>query len=212
VRIYVVRHGESEDDLSNSYGGAANFPLTDHGRDQARASAAKLKSANIATVYASPLARAAESAFIIAKELGDLPLETIMDLRERNTYGLLSGHTRDRAQELFGYLTSELPYKPGEWPHCMPGGEEFEPFIARVRRAFEDVVRRARAAGHETVAIVTHGKFTLGLFTVVLELDDKYEKDHGSINLIEYHPAKLLDWSYALLPRSVQCLMVAAQC
>lgn len=191
--IYVVRHGESEDDLSDSYGGAANFPLTDHGRDQARTTAAKLKDANIAAIYTSPLARAAESAAIIAKELGDLPLETIKDLHERNTYGLLSGHTRARAQELFGYLISELPYKPGEWPYCMPGGEEYEPFIARVRSAFEEVVHRARAAGHETVAIVTHGKFTMGLLIGVLGLGDEYEKDHGSINLVEYRPARLLD-------------------
>lgn len=191
VFIYVVRHGESEDDLSDSYGGAANFRLTDHGRDQAKATAARLKDANIEAIYSSPLARASESASIIASELGDLPLEIIKDLRERNTYGVLSGHTRSQAEELFGYLLSELPYKPGEWPHAMPGGENFEPFIERVRGAFSEVVEKAAAAGYETVAIVTHGKFTLGLFTGVLGLGDEYQKDHGSINLIEYHSPKL---------------------
>ena len=177
VHIYVVRHGESVDDLSDSYGGAANFPLTDHGRDQAKATATRLKDANIAAIYSSPLARASESASIIAAELGNPPLEIINDLRERNTYGVLSGHTPARAEELFGYILSELPYKPGQWPHAMPGGEEFGPFVERVRGAFNEVVRKATSAGYETVAIVTHGKFTLGLFTAVLGLADQYQKE-----------------------------------
>ena len=191
--IYVVRHGESEDDLSDSYGGAANFRLTDHGRDQAKATATRLKDANIEAIYSSPLARASESASIIASELGGLPLEIVKDLRERNTYGVLSGHTRVQAKELFGYLLAELPYKPGEWPHAMPGGEDFEPFIERVRGAFSEVVRKATTAGHEIVAIVTHGKFTLGLFTGVLGFGDEFQKDHGSINLIEYHSPRLVN-------------------
>ena len=190
--IYVIRHGESEDDLSDSYGGAANFPLTDHGRQQAKTTASSLKDANISAIYASPLARARESAEILAAELGGLTVETMNDLRERNTYGVLSGHTRTRAQELFGYLIDPLPYKPGEWPYCMPGGEEYEPFINRVRSAFENVVSKATRDGHQTVAIVTHGKFTLGLFTGVLSLGEKYQKDHGSVNVIEHHPARLV--------------------
>ena len=184
--IYVVRHGESEDDLSDSYGGAANFPLTDHGREQARATATKLKDANIEAIYASPLARANESAEIIGHELGDLRVETINDLRERNTYGVLSGHTRARARELFGYILDSLDFEPGKGTQCVPGGEEYGPFIGRVRGAFNDVTRKAAEAGYETIAIVTHGKFTLGLFTSVLGLGEEYDKDHGSINAVEY--------------------------
>jgi broad specificity phosphatase PhoE len=189
--IYVIRHGESEDDLSDSYGGAANFRLTDHGREQAKATAGTLIDANISVVYASPLARANESASIIATELGGLIVETINDLRERNTYGVLSGHTKTRAQELFGYLIDSLPYKPGEWPYCMPGGEEYEPFINRVRSAFEQVISKAARGGHENVAIVTHGKFSQGLFGGVLGLGDEYQKDHGSVNVIEYYAPRL---------------------
>ena len=190
--IYVIRHGESEDDLSDSYGGAANFVLTDHGREQAKATAKTLKDANISAVYTSPLARASESAAIIAAELGGLPIETISDLRERNTYGVLSGHTKDRARELFGYLIDSLPFKPGEWPYCVPGGEEYEPFVKRGRAGFEEVVSRAVGGNHENVAMVTHGKFTMGLFTGVLSLGEEYGKDHGSVNVIEYYLPRLV--------------------
>jgi broad specificity phosphatase PhoE len=190
--IYVVRHGESEDDLSDSYGGAANFRLTDHGREQAKTTAIKLKDANIEAIYASPLARASETAAIIAHELGDLPVDIIYDLRERNTYGVLSGHNKARARELFDYIFATLDFEPGKGTKCAPGGEEYESFIDRVRGAFNDVVGRAADAGYETIAIVTHGKFTLGLFTSVLGLGEAYDKDHGSINAVDYQPPRLV--------------------
>jgi len=184
--IYVVRHGESEDDLSDSYGGAANFRLTDHGRAQAAKSAAKLRGAGLQSIYSSPLARAQESAEIIGRELG-LPVETVFDLRERNTYGVLSGHTKSQARKLFGYLLDTLDFVPGEGDRCVPGGEEYGPFIERVRGAFRTVVDAAAAAGLEKIAVVTHGKFTKGLFVEVLRLGAEYDASHASINIVDYH-------------------------
>jgi len=187
VLIYVVRHGESEDDLSDSYGGAANFRLTDRGRAQAMESAVKLKDARLEAIYSSPLARARESAEIIGRELG-LTVETVFDLRERNTYGVLSGHTRQRARELYGYLLETLDFVPGKSSRCAPGGEEYDPFIERIRGAFHHVAEAAATAGQEKIAVVTHGKFTLGLFTDVLHLRDEYDSAHASINIVDYRP------------------------
>jgi broad specificity phosphatase PhoE len=189
--VYVVRHGESEDDLSDSYGGAADFRLTDRGRSQAATSAEKLAGKGVQALYASPLARAAESAEIIGSHLG-LSVETVFDLRERNTYGVLSGHTRQQAQELFGYVLKTLDYIPGEGTRCAPGGEEYNPFIERVRSAFRYVVEAAQAAGHDQVAIVTHGKFTKGLFREVLRLSDEYDSSHASINVVDYSSPSLV--------------------
>jgi uncharacterized phosphatase len=184
--IYVVRHGQSTDDLSDSYGGAADFPLTDHGREQARLAAARLRGSDAAVIYSSPLARAAQSAEIIASELGGLPVEVVSDLRERNAFGVLSGHTRARAQELFGYLLEPVTAGPDGGQACLPGSEEYDRFACRVRGAFGEVVRRAVASAHETIAIVTHRQVTLALFTSVLGLGDNYEQGHGAVNAIVY--------------------------
>lgn len=190
--IYMVRHGESADDLSDSYGGIADFRLTEHGRKQARSAGQNLAGSGIQAIYCSPLARACESAEIIGPEIGDPPVEIVHDLRERNTFGVFSGHSRERARELFGYLLDPLDPSPGTGHECMPGGEEYAPFIDRVRRAFEDVVERATAAGYDSIAILTHRRFTLGLFTEVLGLGQDYPQDHCSVNLVEYHPARLV--------------------
>lgn len=39
MKIHVVRHGEAGDDIADSYGGAADFRLTDNGREGAHAAA-----------------------------------------------------------------------------------------------------------------------------------------------------------------------------
>ncbi|MFI6236289.1 histidine phosphatase family protein [Micromonospora sp. NPDC050784] len=181
--VYVVRHGESEDDSSDSYGGAADFRLTDRGRAQIAQVVGDLKEFGLQAVYSSPLARARESAEIIGREL-HLPVTVVFDLRERNTYGVLSGHTRSQARELFGYLLDRLDFVPGEGRDCVPGGEEYGPFVERVRGAFQAVIDSAADSGFSTVAVVTHGKFTKALFTEVLQNGADYSEGHASINSV----------------------------
>lgn len=189
MKIFLVRHGESADDLDDSYGGAADFELTDTGRDQARAVGAQLKSQPISAIFSSPLRRAREAAEIIAGELGtNLTPTVVPDLRERNSYGVLSGLPKDRAKEIFGYILDSLQEKPGYSREPLLGAEDFDDFISRVRHAFESVTREAAAAGHEQIAIITHGKFTQGLFEEVLNIDKDVYLDLSAVNVIDYEP------------------------
>lgn len=190
--IYITRHGESVDDLTGHYGGATNWNLTEEGERQAALAGSRLQVEGVQAIYASPMERARKSAEIIQSVLGGVPLSTVFDLRERNTYGLLSGLTPDEAEKLFGYLVAETQKVAGVGNACAPGGEEYPEFIARVKRAFDYVVQDAREAGYERIAIVTHGKFTLGLFRDVLNISDEYDKSLASINIIEYIPPRLV--------------------
>lgn len=65
--------------------GEPDTPLTEKGREQARATGQSLKAENITQIISSPFLRARQTAEIIAAELG-LPLsviKTMQDLRER---------------------------------------------------------------------------------------------------------------------------------
>ncbi len=81
-RLFFTRHGESQTNLGNMWGntiGAKNdLPLTDAGRQQALETAQNAKAAGLKPdrIVCSPLARARETAAIIARELG-YPLEAI---------------------------------------------------------------------------------------------------------------------------------------
>jgi broad specificity phosphatase PhoE len=75
MRLIFIRHGETEWNASLRYQGHMNIPLNERGRSQARAAAARLASYRPAALYASDLARAAETAEIIGVQLGFTPAQ-----------------------------------------------------------------------------------------------------------------------------------------
>ncbi len=188
--LYMLRHGEALDDIEDCYGGIADFPLTDRGREQARAVGKDLAKESIEEIYTSPLARAEESARIIAAEAGDsVPVTVVEDLQERNSYGVLSGVNKKRAKEIFGRVLSQLTEKPGYSREPLVGAEDFDAFLERVRRAFDEVLRLAQSRRQQRIAIMTHGKFTQALFEEVLKLEGKIDLKLSAMNVIDYSPA-----------------------
>lgn len=104
TRLLIVRHGQSEWNAQGRWQGQENPPLTDLGREQATRAAKAI--GVVDAVYASPLARAASTAAIIAEELGIGPVVTLDGLMERHA-GEWQGLTRDEIDEAWpGYLAS----------------------------------------------------------------------------------------------------------
>ena len=82
MRLYFVRHGESE---ANTTGLFSNRPpgaaLTAAGREQAESLAVRLHDAGITQIYSSPLLRARQTAEILSAAL-NAPVEVTDALRE----------------------------------------------------------------------------------------------------------------------------------
>lgn len=89
--ITLLRHGESVGNANGYYQGQSDFPLTEKGRQQAQALAQRWKSEALRfdRIISSPLARARQTAQILASGLGT-PLEYNSDWMERNN-GVLDG-------------------------------------------------------------------------------------------------------------------------
>lgn len=189
MRLFIIRHGESQDDLEDCYGGIADFPLTPKGREQAIEVAGKLRSLGIEAIYTSPLARASETASLIGSALSLSEPIVIDDLQERNTYGVLSGVNKARAEQLFGRILATLTEKPGYSKQTIPGGEEYELFVLRVQRAIDNLYGQASRNGIEVAAAVTHGKFTQALFERVFRLGADVLPQLGAVNVVDYEPA-----------------------
>jgi broad specificity phosphatase PhoE len=189
MKICMMRHGEALDDIEDCYGGISDFPLTDKGRDQARETATLLAKHAPTVIYSSPLKRASETAQIIAEQLQLDPPNIIEGLQERNSYGVLSGVNKDKAKEVFANILSQLKEKPGYSTEPIPGCELWEDFVIRVRRSFSEVVSHAKESEHETIGIVTHGKFTAALFDDVLEIKQPYNLKLSALNILDFHPA-----------------------
>ena len=123
TRVLLVRHGQSEWNAVGRWQGQQDPPLTDLGRRQARSAATALGA--IDAVFASDLQRAAETATIIATELGVLPIVVDPGLRERHA-GEWEGLTRAEIERDWpGYLdppadahvgfASSGPRRPPSW-------------------------------------------------------------------------------------------------
>lgn len=92
MRIYFVRHGESQANLLHEISNRGlQHGLTRQGREQALTLARHLQSLSIACIYSSPLLRAIETSILIANQLG-LDYEVVAALREYDC-GIVEGRS-----------------------------------------------------------------------------------------------------------------------
>lgn len=61
LRLYLVRHGETEWSLSGQYTGRTDIPLTAHGEDEAKEVGLRIRDIPFAHVLTSPLKRAQQT-------------------------------------------------------------------------------------------------------------------------------------------------------
>ncbi|MEH3054911.1 MAG: histidine phosphatase family protein [Patulibacter minatonensis] len=148
--VLLARHGETDDNAASRFQGVRNPPLNARGREQAAALAAELAVAEpaIREIWASPYARAQETAAIVAARLG-LPVRTDPRIAESDV-GDWSGATYAEVQgrDPAGFQA----WVDGDPEHRFPGGESLAEVRARVELALAD----ARAAA-PTVLLVCHG-------------------------------------------------------
>lgn len=152
----LVRHGRSTANLRGIWQGRLDYELSEEGREQARRTGRSLRGTKPACIYSGPLFRAAETARIIAGEVGYPPeeIQHLYELTERGG-GLLEGHTWDgfealhpeRARRFF-----ELP-DAERWEYL--GAESTVSALARMRRVLEEV--RSRHEPGDTAILVSHG-------------------------------------------------------
>lgn len=141
--LLVVRHGQSEWNVIGRWQGHADPPLSELGRRQAYVAAAAIGAVD--GIVSSDLLRAAETASIIAQQLGVGPVVVDERLRERDV-GQWTGLTRVEIDKGWpGWL--EQARQP-------EGFEGVDAVLARVVESF-GAMRTASPGG--SLLVVTHG-------------------------------------------------------
>jgi probable phosphoglycerate mutase len=138
--IVVVRHGETEWSASGRHTSSTDLPLTEAGRERARALASELAARSFALVLCSPLRRARETCELAGFGEVARPEE---DLREWD-YG-----------EYEGLTTPQIHERDPDWSlwrDGCPGGETPDQVGLRADR----VLRRLREADGDALAFA-HG-------------------------------------------------------
>ncbi|HMO49375.1 MAG TPA: histidine phosphatase family protein [Rubrivivax sp.] len=143
MAIILLRHGETALNAARVMQ-PADTPLSERGRAQARAVAARLaRRGGIGAVLSSDLPRTRLTAETVAAALA-LPVETSARLQERN-FGELRGRPYDT-----------LGFDPLVMAQAPPGGESADEFAQRVQRAFDEMLQRHAALAADLL-VVTHG-------------------------------------------------------
>ena len=141
--ILLARHGETDDNMPpQRVQGWIDSPLNARGRAQARELAAAVEARGIAAVYSSHLARARETADIVAGELG-LTVEVDERLAESRR-----GEWEGQLLEAIERDEPELwaAWRRGGAGFRFPGGESLAEHAERVAAALADVRRGALPA------------------------------------------------------------------
>jgi probable phosphoglycerate mutase len=147
TRLLCVRHAESVWNAEGRWQGRADPPLSDRGRKEALAAAARVGD-TVERVVSSDLLRAKETAEIIASALGTGGVTAVPDLGEVGV-GEWSGLTRAE-------IDARWPGGIAGWrdgSYAPPGAEDRQEFLERVVRGLHAVA----AAMSGPTLVVTHG-------------------------------------------------------
>jgi broad specificity phosphatase PhoE len=153
LRLFTIRHGETEFARDRRFAGAREVPLTPHGQRQCEAVARSLAAASVGAVYTSPLGRARASAALIAAP-HKLEVRVEPAFREM-AFGEWEGLTRAE-------VAARFPREAEAWvttPHLVqpPGGERVEDVAARVAGGLTAL---GDEHGGQTVVVVSHAIVT----------------------------------------------------
>lgn len=180
MRLFLVRHGETDWLVEGRLQGRSSVALNSTGRDQAQAAAHYLKSMKVRRLYTSELPRARETARFIS-ETSLISSEEDIRLNEI-FFGEWEGKPHHEIQHQYPELYrgwSELNMN-----FVAPGGESVQTVLERIRSFFAELRRFP-----ETVVAVSHGgPIRLLLLELLGEPLHKFRAlpvEPGSVTLVE---------------------------
>ena len=68
MKLYMIRHGETDWNVAKRFQGRSDIPLNEEGRRLARVTSEALRETHFTRIYTSPLKRAYETAMIIKRD------------------------------------------------------------------------------------------------------------------------------------------------
>lgn len=130
MRLWLVRHGETEANVAGLYSGHAPTPLTERGIAQAQTLGTLLRNVPVDNVLCSELERAHHTTQLILAER-EVPVRNMPELNEMFFGDWEMRHHRDLARE----DAENYAVWCNDWQNATPtNGEGFQAFSQRVER------------------------------------------------------------------------------
>jgi len=188
MRIYLIRHGETDYTTNKKYCGSSNPPLNKFGIKTANTLNKYFQDKTINKIYSSDLLRAIDTTKIIFPGTRFIKTKT---LREMN-FGIFEGYD-------YKHLLKKYPSLYTNWVNnpniSIPKGETFNNFKKRIKKFFYKLIECDKK---NNIAVISHG----GVIRLLIceakviqgKLDENYSYldfwntnvDCGSIFVIEW--------------------------
>jgi probable phosphoglycerate mutase len=185
TRFYIVRHGETGENVRMRYLGTRDEPLTDEGERQARRAAEALSQLPVRLILSSPMRRAADTAARIQRACG-VGLRLDARLAE-GSFGRWEGLNRDEVLRL-GEPDAGLLFRWESDPSCAPpGGESILDIQRRVVGLMEELRHEFPAS---SLVLVSHVGPIKALLAAALDIPLQATRrmflDPGTISVVEW--------------------------
>lgn len=173
ARLILIRHGESVANLERRFTRNPEEPLSSRGVLQAMIAGERIRRCfRPVALYASPFARALETARLVGRPLGLTP--EVMDALQEQDFGELRGQPYESLLRLRGAAVGEEPAsvreseqrtfweEPGgahsgddsRWDRRAPGGESLRDVARRAGPVMDELAKRHPG---RDVVVVAHG-------------------------------------------------------
>ena len=193
--IYLVRHGETDDNVSGVPQGLRDVLPNERGRAQERAVAQWFEDRELAAIVSSPLTRALNMARAIAADRA-LEVETderLVEFDQGDLDGLPIDEIRERFPDFIQRWRDEDPTDLR-----MPGGETYGEVQARMVAAVDEA---AATHGGEAVAIVSHNLAIKSVLCHALGVPlagfRRIRTDLASVSVLDIEPGRW--WRVSLM-------------
>lgn len=188
--IYLIRHGESQDALSNAFQ-AVNTPLSEQGILQSEYLSNYVKDHSIDLIVSSPLTRAQQTAEIVARKLN----------QEIYTSDLFKECAKPSSLDGKSSVDNEAAAVLHKWEESLYGngekvldGETFEELVTRADQALTFLTSSDCAR----IAVISHGFFIKTMLARIeykneltgeklKTFQNSYKSDNGAITTLTYN-------------------------
>jgi len=183
MKLYIIRHGQTDWNIAKKIQGRQDIPLNERGRYQAGCLKKAMENRPVTAVFTSPQIRAMETAKAVALSSGSAVIP-VKDLMEIN-YGSWEGKTEEEL------LQEDRALYEAWWSHpaetAPPGGESISQVNERCQKAWKEI--KPQLTGD--AAIVAHGGLLAHFMEQLLGSESVAASTvahNASITTIEYEP------------------------
>ena len=196
LKLYIVRHGETEWNVIKRFQGQLNTPLTENGMEKLKKTGKKLKNILFDEVYTSELGRTVASAEIILNENNGyknnkLELQKLAELNEVY-FGVWQGLTYEEVFLKYPEEANNYFYNVKNYNAENVEAENLKDALERFLKGINKILNRHKSGN---ILVVTHGTvFEMFINYVenksIFDIDERTLMGNGDYKVFSYKDGK----------------------